>query len=141
MALLGLCFVEQDGVTVTPRLPVMTLLDRLEHRFGLLVARAPAALDSAEARSGAAENLTAFCRKLQLLGCFQGLSDDLSLSSSPDRERTWHEPTRSAPATASGSSLTVLDQHIVDLAHRPVAAAEPGTACAWTTSIHGELST
>jgi hypothetical protein len=78
MALLGLCFVEDDGRNLAQRLPVMTLLARLKRRFGLLVDHPPAALDSAEARSGAADNLDAFCRKLQLLGCFQGLSDDLS---------------------------------------------------------------
>lgn len=77
-ALLPLCFVEDDGTVTRRRLPITTVLTRLEQRFGLLVDRPPTAFDSAEARAGAAANLDAFSRKLQLLGCFQGLSDDLS---------------------------------------------------------------
>jgi hypothetical protein len=78
LAVLPLCFVEDDGHVAQRQLPITTVLGRLDQRFGLLVARPPAAFDGAEARAGAAANLEAFSRKLQLLGCFQGLSDDLS---------------------------------------------------------------
>ena len=77
-ALLCLCFVEGGGTRTTSRLPIRTVLDRLHERFGLLIDRPPGDLDSADTRAGASENLTAFTRQLQLLGCFQGLSDDLN---------------------------------------------------------------
>jgi hypothetical protein len=76
--LLSMCFVETDGQRTATRLRMDELLDRLESRFGILIARPPADLDSADARAGAAQNLTAFTRQLKLLGCFQGLSDDFS---------------------------------------------------------------
>ena len=54
------------------------MLRRLHDRFGILIDRPPADFDSADARAGAAENLSAFTQRLKLLGCFQGLSDDFS---------------------------------------------------------------
>lgn len=74
--LLCMCFVEGDGVRTTARLTIRELLDRLSTRFGLLIDRPPAEFDTADARSGSSENLAAFTRQLQLLGCFEGLSDD-----------------------------------------------------------------
>lgn len=76
--LLCLCFTDADGQSVHKRLPINEVLERLETRFGVLIDRPPADLDSAAARAGAAENLSAFTRQLQLLGCFEGLSDDFS---------------------------------------------------------------
>lgn len=76
--LLCMCFVESSGTRSSKRLPMKVVLDRLRTRYGVLVDRPPADLDTADARSGAAENLVAFTRQLQLLGCFQGLSDDFS---------------------------------------------------------------
>jgi hypothetical protein len=76
--LLCMCFVEADGQRTSSRLPIRTVLDRLRLRFGILIDKPPKELDSADARSGAAANLIAFTRQLQLLGCFQGLSDDFS---------------------------------------------------------------
>ena len=76
--LLSMCFVESDGQRTAARLRMDELLDRFETRFGILIARPPADLDSADARAGAAQNLAAFTRQLKLLGCFQGLSDDFS---------------------------------------------------------------
>ncbi|MFC7432022.1 MULTISPECIES: hypothetical protein [unclassified Agrococcus] len=88
-AVLMMCFIDEDGKSVIARLPIRELLRRLELRFGLLVERPPAAADSADARSGAAENLAAFTRRLQLLGCFEGLSDDFAAQyvSNPGRAR------------------------------------------------------
>lgn len=77
-ALLSMCFVEADGTRTARRLPITEVLARLEKRFGILIDRPPSDMDSADARSGASENLTAFTRQLQLLGCFQGLSDDFN---------------------------------------------------------------
>lgn len=75
-SLLCLCFVE-NGKTVA-KLSIQQVLERLNHRFGIVIDRPPADLDSADARAGAAENLTAFTQRLKLLGCFQGLSDDFN---------------------------------------------------------------
>jgi hypothetical protein len=77
-ALLALCFVEPAGTRTRARLPIDEVLHRLERRFGLLIARPPAMFDGPDGRAGAADNLNAFVRKLQLLGCFQSLSDDFS---------------------------------------------------------------
>lgn len=74
-ALLCMAFLEPNG-SVRRELPVQEVLTRLRRRFGLLIAEPPREFDSADARSGAGENLTAFTRRLQLLGCFEGLSDD-----------------------------------------------------------------
>ena len=76
--LLCMCFAESDGQRSQDRLPIRTVLERLERRFGILIDRPPVGLDSADARAGAAENLNAFTRQLKLLGCFQGLSDDFT---------------------------------------------------------------
>ncbi|WP_328459456.1 hypothetical protein OHA21_27155 [Actinoplanes sp. NBC_00393] len=77
-ALLALCFVEEDGKRTRSQLPIDEVLKRLERRFGILVARPPKMFDDPDGRAGAAANLDAFVRKLQLLGCFQSLSDDFS---------------------------------------------------------------
>lgn len=74
-ALLCMAFLEPNG-SVRRELPVRDVLLRLRRRFGLLISEPPEEFDSADARSGAAENLAAFTRRLQLLGCFEGLSDD-----------------------------------------------------------------
>lgn len=77
-SLLCLCFTNEDGTTAYSKLPIRTVLDRLEERFGILIDRPPADLDSATARAGAQENFSAFTRQLKLLGCFEGLSDDFT---------------------------------------------------------------
>lgn len=77
-ALLLAVFVADDG-TPRPTMPLRAVLDALERRFGLLVDRPPAFLDGAEARAAAAANLEAFTTRLQLLGCFDSLSDDFSV--------------------------------------------------------------
>jgi hypothetical protein len=57
---------------------IKDLLQELEQRFGMLIDRPPTDFDSADNRAAAAMNLEAFKRRLQLLGCFDGLSDDFS---------------------------------------------------------------
>ena len=81
--LLSMCFVEDTGRAVST-LPISQVLQRLENRYGILVARPPADMDSADARAGAAENLQAFTNLLKLLGCFRGLSDDFRPNTSRD---------------------------------------------------------
>jgi hypothetical protein len=54
------------------------LLERLERRFGVLIAKVPEGLDSPEAKQAASENFVAFIVKLKTLGYFRGLSDDFS---------------------------------------------------------------
>ena len=78
-ALLLAVFVEPDGVTTRPTMPLREVLDALRHRFGILIDRPPAFLDGAEARAAASANLDAFTLRLQLLGCFDSLSDDFSV--------------------------------------------------------------
>ena len=76
--LLRLCFTEDGGSHPQRSLQMREVLLRLERRFGVLIDRPPRGLDSADARAGAAENLTAFTNRLKLLGWFEGLSDDFS---------------------------------------------------------------
>nr|WP_219417037.1 hypothetical protein [Pseudonocardia nigra] len=78
-ALLLAVFVEPDGITTRATMPLREVLDALRHRFGILIDRPPAFLDGAEARAAAGANLDAFTRRLQLLGCFDSLSDDFSV--------------------------------------------------------------
>ncbi|MHA6618550.1 methylation-associated defense system protein MAD7 [Pseudonocardia sp. DLS-67] len=78
-ALLLALFVEPDGVATRQRMPLREVLDGLRHRFGILIDRPPAFLDGAEARGAASANLDAFTLRLQLLGCFDSLSDDFSV--------------------------------------------------------------
>lgn len=77
VALLCIVFVD-GGKRTTARLPIREVLDRLERRFGILIDSPPADLDSADARAGAAANLSAFTQRMKLLGCFEGLSDDFN---------------------------------------------------------------
>ena len=58
--------------------PSRTCSKLCANRFGILIDQPPAALDSADTRAAAAANLEAFKRRLRLLGCFDGLSDDFS---------------------------------------------------------------
>lgn len=78
-ALLLAVFVDADGVSSRPSMPLRDILDALRRRFGILVDRPPAYLDGAEARAAATANLEAFTLRLQLLGCFDNLSDDFSV--------------------------------------------------------------
>ena len=75
-ALLLVCFTAANGTRYRPRMPIEKLLEILRDRFGILVNQPPAALNSADNRAAAAVNLEAFKRRLRLLGCFDGLSDD-----------------------------------------------------------------
>ncbi|MGC5032465.1 methylation-associated defense system protein MAD7 [Micromonospora sp. DT229] len=78
VALLLVCFTQSDGRRTRPSMPIADLLLQLRARFGILIDRPPAAFDSVDNRAAAASNLEAFKRRLQLLGCFDGLSDDFS---------------------------------------------------------------
>jgi hypothetical protein len=78
-ALLLAVFVEPDGVTSRATMPLREVLNALAHRFGILIDRPPAFLDGAEAREAATVNREAFTQRLQLLGCFDSLSDDFSV--------------------------------------------------------------
>ena len=78
-ALLLAVFVEPGGTTSRATMPLREVLDALAHRFGILIDRPPAFLDGAEAREAATANREAFTKRLQLLGCFDSLSDDFSV--------------------------------------------------------------
>lgn len=77
-ALLMMCFIESDGNRTSKRLPIREVIRRLRERFGLLIDEPPVDFDSADARAACSQNLNAFTDRLQLLGCFEGLSDDFS---------------------------------------------------------------
>lgn len=79
VALLLAAFVGVDGTGARAAMPLAELLDVLRVRFGILIDRPPAFLDGAEARAAAAANVEAFTLRLQLLGCFDSLSDDFSV--------------------------------------------------------------
>jgi len=76
--LVSACFYEASGIQA-PQLPINELLTRLRRRFGIVIDRPLSDNDSVDARAGAAENLVAFKRQLQHLGCFTSLSDDFSV--------------------------------------------------------------
>ena len=78
-ALLLALFVRPDGHSHYAALPLQSVLDGLRDKYGVLIDRPPAFLDGAEARAAATANLEAFKRRLQLLGCFDSLSDDFSV--------------------------------------------------------------
>lgn len=78
-ALLLAVFVGPDGTSSRATMSLREVLDALEHRFGIPVDRPPAFLDGAEAREAATANREAFTQRLQLLGCFDSLSDDFSV--------------------------------------------------------------
>lgn len=77
-ALLLTCSTRRNSPRPKTQMTIKELLQELEQRFGILIDRPPADFDSADNRAAAAVNLEAFKRRLQLLGCFDGLSDDFS---------------------------------------------------------------
>jgi hypothetical protein len=79
LALLLLSFTESDDPAgYRTEMPIADLLADFHRRFGILIAQPPNAYNTADTRAAAANNVEAFKRRLQLLGCFDGLSDDFS---------------------------------------------------------------
>jgi hypothetical protein len=78
MSMLVACFIDGDGdyQFVVPELSLVDLIRRMEDRFGILIDRPPTEFTNADNQRIANQNKQAFVRKLQLLGCFEGLSDD-----------------------------------------------------------------
>ncbi|MDB5910582.1 MAG: hypothetical protein JWP34_4696 [Massilia sp.] len=77
-ALLLVCFTTAGGTRTRPLIPIAELLEIFKDRFGILIDRPPVAFTSVDNRAAAAANLEAFKRRLQLMGSFEGLSDDFS---------------------------------------------------------------
>lgn len=77
-SIIMLCFVEGNGTRTSKTLRLETLLQRMRDRFGILVAEPPTSMRSYENYQAASSNKKAFISKLQLLGCYEGLSDDFS---------------------------------------------------------------
>ena len=73
-----LCFVEGNGARTSKTLRLETLLQRMRDRFGILVAEPPTNMRTYASYQAASSNKKAFISKLQLLGCYEGLSDDFS---------------------------------------------------------------
>ena len=80
-ALLLVLFIDDGGLRHRSTMPLADVLSGLEERFGILIDRPPHYLDGADTRAAATSNLEAFKRRLQLLGCFDSLSDDFSAQS------------------------------------------------------------
>ena len=78
MSMLIACFIDGDGEYqfVVPELSLVDLIRRMENRFGILIDRPPTEFTNADNQRIATQNKQAFVRKLQLFGCFEGLSDD-----------------------------------------------------------------
>lgn len=75
--LLG-CFVSgKPGTNSTiAEMRFSELLQVLQKRYGIIVDRPPSEFSDADSIQAAERNRSHFARKLQLLGCFDGLSDD-----------------------------------------------------------------
>jgi hypothetical protein len=67
-----------EQATTRNRIALSDFLAFLERRFGFLIDRPPASLDSAATRAAARENLEALKRRLRLMGLFEALSDDFN---------------------------------------------------------------
>jgi hypothetical protein len=84
LSLVFMCFAEhQTGPGAldaiwSKRLRLSVLIDRLENRFGILINKIPAGMDSPSSRQAVVQNLEAFKKRLSLLGCFDDLSDDIA---------------------------------------------------------------
>lgn len=56
---------------------VTDLLERLKSRFGVCIAEYPDSIDEIQTRRATSANLKGFLDRLRILGCYEGLSDDL----------------------------------------------------------------
>ena len=77
-SMLMACFVQSEGEYqwVETELRLTEVIKRFEDRFGVLIDRPPNDFMNADTQRIALINKQSFVRKLQLLGCFEGLSDD-----------------------------------------------------------------
>lgn len=77
-ALLLGCFVSgKPGTNATiPEMRFGELLEVLQTRYGIVVDQPPREFEDADTLRAAERNRSHFARKLQMLGCFEGLSDD-----------------------------------------------------------------
>lgn len=76
LAMLNFVFSSDDGLRKRDQMPLNELISVLRERLGVLIDSVPQQLLSNETRAAALTNREAFTRKLQVLGCFEGLSDD-----------------------------------------------------------------
>ena len=77
-SLLLICFVEEDGISTSEELEMKELILRMKQRFGIYIAEPSQSDTSAVSNNACSENRESFVAKLQLLGCFESLSDDFS---------------------------------------------------------------
>jgi hypothetical protein len=76
LAMLNFAFSSEDGSRKREQMSLNELITVFRKRLGIFIDRAPQQLLSNETRAAALANREAFTRKLQVLGCFEGLSDD-----------------------------------------------------------------
>jgi hypothetical protein len=82
-ALVQLAMIEdQNGslkdVTIRHRMPIDKFLRFVEMRFGIIVNRPPAFMDTVTARDAARDNVESMKRRLRQMGFFEALSDDFA---------------------------------------------------------------
>ena len=78
MSMLMACFVDGsvEHQWVVTELRLTEVIQRFEDRFGILIDRPPSDFVNTDTQRIASLNKQAFVKKLQLFGCFEGLSDD-----------------------------------------------------------------
>lgn len=76
VAMMQLAFASEDGRSERSQMSLGDLIKVLRSRLGILIDVPPAGLGGQVMQEIGLANRRAFSRKLQLLGCFEGLSDD-----------------------------------------------------------------
>lgn len=76
VAMMQLAFASEDGRSERTQMSLGDLIKVLRTRLGILIDVPPVGLGGQVMQEVGLANRRAFSRKLQLLGCFEGLSDD-----------------------------------------------------------------
>jgi hypothetical protein len=76
LGMLNFVFSSDDGLRKREQMPLSELIALFGERLGICIDSVPQLQLGNETRVAALANREAFTRKLQVLGCFEGLSDD-----------------------------------------------------------------
>lgn len=76
LAMLNFVFSSDDGLRKREQMALSELIALFRERLGICIDTVPQLQMGNETRAAALANREAFTRKLQVLGCFEGLSDD-----------------------------------------------------------------
>jgi hypothetical protein len=80
ISLVSMAFVpvsEREVALFDDKMLVTDLLERLKARFGVCIAEYQDSIDEIQTRRATSANLKGFLDRLRVLGCYEGLSDDL----------------------------------------------------------------